>query len=72
MNHIELIERLERENQRVDTKEAQREANTWRIHWLKMMNRPKEAVGEYKRLDMVSERLNDSNFRVTPSSLLAD
>lgn len=70
IDYKQLIERLERQNLLPDVSEAQRESNEWRIHWLKMMNRPKAPTGEYKRLDLISERLNEGDFRCTPNKLL--
>ncbi|WP_264737343.1 hypothetical protein [Cytobacillus firmus] len=42
MNYYdEKIKRLEEENEQFDTSEGQREANMWRIKYIKLMDRPK-------------------------------
>lgn len=71
MDYKKLIERLENENERVDVSEGQREANLHRIKLIKLMNQPKPPQTPYVRLDPISERLNDGNFRCTPSSMLS-
>lgn len=70
MDYKKLIERLEKENERVDTTEGQREANLHRIKWIMMLNEPKHPETPYVRLDVIREGLKDKNFRCTPSSML--
>ena len=70
MDAEQFIKRLEAQNELPDTTPWQREANDFRIKYIKLINRPKPVVTPYVRLDPVSERLRDSNFRCTPSSLL--
>lgn len=70
MDYQKMIKKLEEENERFDTSEGQREANLHRIKQLKWLNRPKSPETPYVRLDPVSERLRDPDFRCTPSSLL--
>ena len=71
MDAEQFIKRLEAQNKLPDTTEAQREANAYRIKYIKLINRPNKTPKEpYVRLDPVSERLKDPNFTCTPSSLL--
>jgi hypothetical protein len=70
MDYQKMIKKLEEENERFDTTEGQRDANKWRIHQLKLLNRPKSPETPYVRLDPISESLRDPDFRCTPSSLL--
>lgn len=70
MDYEKVIRALEDENKRVDTTEWQRSANLHRIKWIRLMNRPKQPVEPYVRLDVVSERLRDPDFRCTPESIL--
>ena len=41
IDHIEIIKRLEQQNALIDTTEAQREANFFRIQWLTWLHRDK-------------------------------
>ncbi|MEL3961300.1 hypothetical protein MKZ01_08480 [Lysinibacillus endophyticus] len=66
-----LIERLFDENSRVDTTDAQREANEFRIKQIRLMNRPIPPNTPYIRFDPITERLQDSNYSYAPSKLLS-
>lgn len=68
----ELIEKIERQNLLPDTTDAQIEANKWRIKHLKALSRPKQIERAYERLDVISERLKNNGFRISPNKLLSD
>lgn len=70
MDYQKMIKKLEKENEQFDTTEGQREANVWRIKWIKMLNEPKPPETPYVRLDPILESLNDPNFTCTPNCLL--
>jgi hypothetical protein len=70
MDYLKMIKKLEEENERFDTTEWQREANIWRIKYLKLVNRPKSPETSYIRLDPVSERLKDENYSCAPGAIL--
>jgi hypothetical protein len=70
MDFKDFIKRLENENNRADTTEAQRECNIWRMRWLKMMNSSKPKDTSYKRLDPISMRLENETYTVAPNRLL--
>lgn len=71
-DYEQLIKRLEEENSRVDTKEAQREANEWRIKYIKMFNRPKSPDAPYVLLDAVRNALATPGYTCAPNRLLED
>jgi hypothetical protein len=72
MDYEALIKKLEDESNRVDCTDAQREANKWRINYLKLVNRPKTPETPYKPLDPVSERLRDKDYTMAPNRLLGE
>ncbi|QKE76214.1 hypothetical protein HPK19_25735 (plasmid) [Arthrobacter citreus] len=70
IDYNQLIQKLEDENNRVDTSEGQREANAFRIKYIKLINRPKQPNAPYVRLNPVQDRLDDKEYRLTPNGLL--
>jgi hypothetical protein len=72
INIEKMIKKLKDENERFDTLESQREANEWRIKYLKMMSKPKGPVTPYIRLNPISERLLNEQYSCTPNKLLAE
>lgn len=70
MDYQKMIKKLEEEEERFDTTDSQRDANKWRIKWIKMLNEPKPPETPYIRLDPILESLNDPNFTCTPNRLL--
>lgn len=70
-NYETLIGRLLDENSRVDTTDAQREANEFRIKQIRLMNRPIPPITPYIRFDPITERLQDSNYHYAPSKPLS-
>ncbi|WML40756.1 hypothetical protein RCG19_03430 [Neobacillus sp. OS1-2] len=71
MDYKQVIERLEKQNMNPDTTEAQREANNFRISWLKMIHREKPSKTKTVFYDAVQQRLVHGNS-VTPNGLLND
>ncbi|WP_404427166.1 hypothetical protein LG296_15205 [Ureibacillus chungkukjangi] len=69
-NYESLIERLLDENSRVDTTDAQREANEFRIKQIRLLNRPLPPVTPYLRFDPISVRLQDNSYSYSPKKLL--
>lgn len=66
----EIIERMEQQNSLVDTTDAQREANRFRIQWLNWLHRDKPAYEPTKATDMLLEAHKQPGYRCTPRSLL--
>lgn len=70
MDYEKYIERLKDENTRIDVTDAQREANEWRIKIIKLMNRTPSPDSPYVRLDPITERIRNPQYRNTPNMLL--
>ncbi|CAM3750091.1 hypothetical protein [Mesobacillus zeae] len=70
IDHIEIIKRLEQQNALIDTTEAQREANLFRIQWLTWLHRDKPTYHPSNGTDFLLEAHKNPNYRCTPRSLL--
>ena len=70
IDHKDIIERLEQQNNWMDTTEAQREANKLRIQWLNWLNKEKPQVKHAASTDILMEAHKQSGYRCTPRSLL--
>lgn len=72
MNYKEMVARLEYENALIDTTDAQREVNTWRIKWLEALHRDKPAYEPTNSTDVILEVLKQPGFRFSPNFLLKE
>lgn len=70
-DYKEIIKRLEQQNTLPDTTEAQREANIFRIEWLKRLNKEKPSCTTTIFYDAVQQRLAHG-YSITPNGLLQD
>lgn len=70
IDHKDIIERLEQQNNWIDTTEAQREANKMRISWLNWLHKEKPQTKPTNATDILMEAHKQPNYRCTPRSLL--
>ena len=70
IDHKDIIERLEQQNSWVDTTEAQRQANKWRISFLKAVHKEKPQTSPTNATDILLEAHKQPGYRCTPRSLL--
>jgi len=69
-DHLEMIERLERQNMNPDLPKSQREANELRIQWLGWLHRDKPVHKPTNGTDVILEACKDPNYRCTPRLML--
>jgi hypothetical protein len=70
-DYEKIIKRLEQQNMNPDTTAAQKEANNFRVQWLKKLHREKPSVTKTTFYDPIQERLAHG-YAISPSSLLHD
>lgn len=56
-NELQIIERLKRENEKIDITDCQREANELRIKWLTVLSKEREDTQPRQAPDIVMEHL---------------
>ncbi|WP_285765892.1 hypothetical protein [Peribacillus sp. SI8-4] len=70
MDYKQVIKKLEDENSRINTSEGQKEANEFRIKWIKELHEEKPPYTPSKFTDIVMERMFDRSYSCTPNRVL--
>lgn len=70
MNETEFVEQLKMQNMNPNTTQAQKEANEWRMRWIKILSKEKNTQSEATFYDPIYESLVNPEKVVRPSSLL--
>ncbi|PCD05701.1 hypothetical protein CMV16_21970 [Peribacillus simplex] len=70
MDFKQIIKKSEDENSRIDTSEGQKEANEFRIKWIKELHEEKPPYIPSKSTDILMERMFDLSYSCTPNRVL--
>ncbi|NSL68293.1 hypothetical protein [Bacillus toyonensis] len=69
-DYLTMIRKLEVANENPDISEAQKEANEFRIKWLKGIHRDKPVCTSSESTDVIWQRIMHPNYSCAPNRML--